>query len=385
LPTFTVRVIAPTANTPEQRADLSEQVQKGVYAGFLEIGADIEEQMAPTALAAAVFKNGAGQAAKELRELLQDPTKVQDRLPDNLIVRYQSKNPAMARADFFFQWAQQEINKAVRDERCKEAKLPVDKVNAIVTSVPVVSRGLTERKPDGTIQEATTAGVIAPLLVPVAVVVLMFMMLMVGATPAMQGVVEEKSQRIAEVLLGSVRPFPLMMGKLLGLVGVSLTLALVYLGAGYWVAHHYHVSQYVATDVFIWFLVYQALAVFMYGSLFIAIGAACTDLRETQTLIMPVMLVACIPMCFLSALMHEPNGLLVTVASFFPPATPMLMVARLAVPPGVPWWQPWAGMVGVLVTTFVCVYAAGRIFRVGFLMQGKGAKLSELMRWVVRG
>jgi ABC-type Na+ efflux pump permease subunit len=164
-----------------------------------------------------------------------------------------------------------------------------------------------------------------------------------------------------------------------------MTLAAVYLGAGYWVARYYHVTEYIDTYVFVWFLAFQTLAVFLYGSVFIAIGAACTDLRETQTLITPVMLLASVPVWFLNALIHDPNGSLITAMSFFPPATPMLMVARMAVPPGVPWWQPWVGIVGVLLMTLVCVYAAGRIFRVGLLMQGKGAKVGELVRWVIRG
>jgi ABC-2 type transport system permease protein len=71
--------------------------------------------------------------------------------------------------------------------------------------------------------------------------------------------------------------------------------------------------------------------------------------------------------------------------SFFPFATPMLMVARLAVPPGIPWWEPVLGVLGVLATTVLCVYAAGRIFRVGILMQGKGARFGEMVKWVFRG
>ena len=63
----------------------------------------------------------------------------------------------------------------------------------------------------------------------------------------------------------------------------------------------------------------------------------------------------------------------------------MLMLARQAVPPGVPVWQPVVGVVIVLLTTVVCVWAAGRIFRVGILMQGKGARVGELARWVFRG
>ena len=63
----------------------------------------------------------------------------------------------------------------------------------------------------------------------------------------------------------------------------------------------------------------------------------------------------------------------------------MVMIGRLAVPPGIPWWQPALGVLLLLATTAGFVYAAGRIFRVGLLMQGQGAKFTELARWVVRG
>ena len=68
-----------------------------------------------------------------------------------------------------------------------------------------------------------------------------------------------------------------------------------------------------------------------------------------------------------------------------PPATPMLMIIRQTVPPGIPTWQPVLGVVLVLLTTLLCVFAAGRVFRVGVLMQGKGANLREMARWVLRG
>jgi ABC-type Na+ efflux pump permease subunit len=176
-----------------------------------------------------------------------------------------------------------------------------------------------------------------------------------------------------------------MMGKLLGTVGVSLTLVAVYLGGGYWAAHHYGVAEYLAPGILAWFFAYQVLAVLMFGSLFIAVGAACTDMKETQTLLLPVMLLACAPMFVWFNVIREPNSPFATAVAFFPPATPMLMMARQAVPPGIPWWQPIVGIILVLVTTTASVYAAGRIFRVGLLMQGKGASIGDLCKWVFRG
>ncbi len=63
----------------------------------------------------------------------------------------------------------------------------------------------------------------------------------------------------------------------------------------------------------------------------------------------------------------------------------MLMLARVAVPPGIPIWQPALGVLGVLAATLACVYAAGRVFRVGLLMQGKAATPRDLMRWIFQG
>src|SRR5439155_12448769 len=133
----------------------------------------------------------------------------------------------------------------------------------------------------GKVEDPPTEVQIVHYLMPIGLILLMFMLIMVGATPLMQGVVEEKMQRIAEVLLGSVRPFELMLGKLFGMIGVSLTIAALYLSGSYWAAHRYGFADYLPTSLLIWFLLYQILAVLMYGSLFIAIGAACTDMKET--------------------------------------------------------------------------------------------------------
>jgi ABC-2 type transport system permease protein len=169
------------------------------------------------------------------------------------------------------------------------------------------------------------------------------------------------------------------------MVGVSLTVAAVYLIGAYVVASHYQYTEYLAPQVLAWFLVYLILSVLMFGSLFIAVGAAATDMKESQSLLLPIMLVACLPLFVLGAIIQEPNGTLATSLSFIPTATPMLMTARIAVPPGVPWWQPFLGVIGVLAATLGCVWAAGRIFRVGILMQGKGARFGDLIKWVARG
>ncbi|MFO0846522.1 MAG: ABC transporter permease [Gemmataceae bacterium] len=225
----------------------------------------------------------------------------------------------------------------------------------------------------------------ASVFLPLGLMMLMFMLILMAATPLMQGVVEEKMQRIAEVLLGSVSPFRLMLGKLIGMTAVSLTISAVYLAGAYWAAYHYGLSESIGGGLMAWFFVFQTLAALMFGALFIAVGAACTDTRETQNLLWPVMLLATLPMFFLGPLMRSPDSPVIVGLSYFPFATPSMMIARLGMADGARWWEPVAGAALMLVTTLACVWVAGRIFRVGILLSGKGANLAQMARWVIRG
>ncbi|MHC4697666.1 MAG: ABC transporter permease [Planctomycetota bacterium] len=258
-------------------------------------------------------------------------------------------------------WLSVELNNRIRQLRLEAAELD-----------PVV------------VAEATRDTPVANL-VPFFLMMLMFMVVLVGSQPLMNGVIEEKMQRIAEVLLGSIPPFQLMMGKLIGIAGVSLTLATFYIVGGFVALNKSGYGDIFPTHVVWWFMVFLTLAVLMFGSLFIAIGAAVSDLKEAQSLVLPVTIVAATPMFVCFHVIQNPNSTMSVVMSLIPPATPMLMVLRQVVPPGVPLWQPLLGIVLVLLTTLACVFAAGRIFRVGILMQGKGAKISEMLRWVVHG
>ncbi len=123
----------------------------------------------------------------------------------------------------------------------------------------------------------------------------------------------------------------------------------------------------------------------MFGSIYAAVGAACTDMKEAQAMLTPVTIITMLPLFVWLNVVREPTSMFSTLASFFPPATPMLMIARLAVPPGISLWQPLVGVVVVLAATVACVYISGRIFRVGILLQGKAPRVGELLRWVIRG
>jgi ABC-2 type transport system permease protein len=372
-PTFVLEAVPPPRgeNLAQFRLDLSERVRRGDLTGFLEIGPDVIKPLGTAALPGVSHADGL------------PPTGTPHPALDLQAVRYQTNRPFYRD---FPRWAELLINKAVRDRRAEQHGVAKADLVAITAPVPLLSKGLATRDPrTGGIDEGQDLNPVVAILVPGGLVVLMFMMVLLGATPLMQGVTEEKMQRIAEVLLGSVQPFPLMMGKVLGMAGVSLTMASIYLGGAFWAVSHYGYGEYLPPSTIAWFLLYQVLALFLFGSLYAAVGAACTDMKESQAMQMPLTLVIMLPLFLWVNVVMEPTSTFATAISLFPLATPMLMVGRLAVPPGVPVWQPILGAVLVLATTVVCIYAAGRVFRVGLLLQGKGAKFSDLWRWVIRG
>ncbi len=282
-------------------------------------------------------------------------------------------------------WMARPINDVIRQTRMADADLDAEQVAWVTQYTHPRIRHVRSLDATGAHIAGKETNEAADLLMPASLMMLLFMVIMVGASPLVHSVLEEKMQRISEVLVASIAPFQLMLGKLVGVVGVSLTITGVYLVGGYLTARHFELHEYLTPVVLSWFIVYQALAIVMFGSLFIAIGAACSDVKESQSSLMPVMLLVCLPLFCWINVAKEPTSAFATGMSLFPPATPMLMVLRMSAAPEIAIWQPLLGVVLVLLTTLLCVWAAGRIFRVGILMQGKGAKFGEMLRWVVRG
>jgi ABC-2 type transport system permease protein len=134
-----------------------------------------------------------------------------------------------------------------------------------------------------------------------------------------------------------------------------------------------------------WFFVFVVANVTMTCSFAAALGAACNSPQDAQNLAIVLVAPIMIPFFLLMPVMTSPNGALATAMSLFPPFTPVLMLLRQAMPAGVPEWQPWAGLAGVILWTVGGTWVAARIFRVGILMQGQSPKLSELMRWAWAG
>jgi ABC-2 type transport system permease protein len=146
-----------------------------------------------------------------------------------------------------------------------------------------------------------------------------------------------------------------------------------------------HVSGATPLSLLPWFYVYLVAEVTMLCALSVGLGAACNSPQEAQNLMLLVLAPILVPVFLMMPVLDRPNGPLAIGLSLFPPFTPMLMVLRQAMPGGVPLWQLWIGLLGVLACSLVGVWAASRIFRVAILMQGQPPRLADILRWAVRG
>ena len=134
-----------------------------------------------------------------------------------------------------------------------------------------------------------------------------------------------------------------------------------------------------------WFVVFQITGDLFYSAIFMAIGASVSLLKEAQSMLLPVWMLMISPMFVWLMVVRDPLGVMPTCFSFFPPATPAVMMLRLATGQAIPWWQPVMAIVIMTVSTILIVIVAARIFRVGILWQGKSPKLGEILKWAITG
>jgi ABC-2 type transport system permease protein len=283
-------------------------------------------------------------------------------------------------------WLIDAMNRATRRVRLQQAGMDGRTADEMLTPVSVQRLGLVVRDGvTGTIQQPKARNEVEGIAVPAAMTLLMMMIVLGGSAPMLSAVAEDKMQRVFEMLLALATPFELMMGKVLAAVGRSLTSSVFYILGALLGLQGAALIGLVPFNLLPWFFVYVIAEVTMLSALAAGLGAACSTPRDAQSfsvfLILPIML----PAFMILPLIQQPNGALAVALSLFPPLTPMVMLLRQSMPGGVPGWQPWVGLAGVVLCTLLITWVAARIFRVAILMQGKSPRLSDLARWAVRG
>ncbi|HTS62615.1 MAG TPA: ABC transporter permease [Candidatus Acidoferrales bacterium] len=283
-------------------------------------------------------------------------------------------------------WLRDPVNRGIHAVQFARLHVPDTELKALLASVPLDSMSLVVRDPrTGAVPESKKKDEVQEFAAPFGLVLLLTMIVMVGTAPMLSAVTEDKNQRIFEMLLGLATPFELMSARVLAALGRSLTSAIFYITGALLVLQGMSMFGMVRFDLLPWFFIYLVAHVVMLCSFAAALGAACNSPQDAQNLAVILVAPVMIPYFLLVPVMQSPNGAMATVLSLVPPFTPPLMLLRQALPAGVPWWQPWAGIAGVVLWTVAGTWVAARIFRIGILMQGQPPKLAELMRWAISG
>jgi len=245
---------------------------------------------------------------------------------------------------------------------------------------------------------------------------LIMMFIIIYGNMVMRSVIEEKTNRIIEIIISSVKPFQLMMGKIIGtslagilqffiwaIIGLSVMFAastLLGVNMGHSTAippeamHAVQQGSNSAAQMYIselWtlpiatliisFIIYFIGGYFLYSSFYAAIGAAVDNETDSQQFLLPIImpLILGVYVGFFTVI-NDPHGTVATVFSMVPLTSPIVMLMRI--PFGVPWWQIALSVLILFGTFFFVVWFASKIYRVGILMYGKKPTWKELVRWV---
>ena len=220
------------------------------------------------------------------------------------------------------------------------------------------------------------------IIVPIAFMSLLIIGVMSAGQGMLTTTIEEKSNRVIEVLLSAVSPMQLMGGKLLGHMGISLLAMSLYLAMGMVVLASFSLFGLLDVSLLLYLLIFFLIAFFTIGSLMMAIGSAVNDMREAQSLMMPLMMLMIVPWVLWMPIVRDPNSTLALVVSFVPPLSSFGMLLRLASSSPPPMWQVWASIAIGVAGVFGSVWFTAKVFRIGILMFGKPPDFKTLVRWV---
>jgi ABC-2 type transport system permease protein len=303
-------------------------------------------------------------------------------LPPNLLKNEQPEYRARNAADLFTQnYIENSISRAVRAERMIEAKIDENAIEKMSEPVNLKTTGAggEESKGEASFYLAFGMGLL------IYMCVLLYGQFVLGA------VIEEKETRIAEILFSSMRSFPLMMGKLIGVSLVALTqlsiwglafLLFTLFGVGMLASQGVPISMpHIQAIVFVYFILYFLLGYFIYATVYAVVGSMVTTTQEGGQLALPLMLMLIAGFYLSFSIIRSPNSSLAFWASMFPFFAPITMLVRI-VTETPPFWQIALSLAIGFATAVGLIWLASRIYRVGMLMTGKKASIPEVWRWL---
>jgi ABC-2 type transport system permease protein len=270
-----------------------------------------------------------------------------------------------------------EVRAALRDELRRERLRSAGVAPGVLSEIEAISprvRVLSPKAREGGSEVSLRDRL--PAIVGFALGLVLWSAVLTGASILLNSVMEEKSNRVLEILAASATTLELMGGKILGVAALALTLLGVWGALGF--ASLITGAPGLAEDLssvligegfLLYFALYAVLGYLMYAAAFAAIGAFCESTRDAQALLGPVMLLLTVPVFFMGLALREPDSPLLRILSWIPPFTPFIMLPRAA--GEVAWWEIAGTLALMAVFTGVVVQLSGRAFQAGALSTGK--------------
>jgi ABC-2 type transport system permease protein len=275
------------------------------------------------------------------------------------------------------------LTRAVRDERLVEKHIAPEVVREINRPVTFTSTRISERG------EEKDSGAGFYLVFGMGFVI--YLTILMYGQVILAAVIEEKETRIAEILFSSIRAFPLMMGKLIGVSLVALTqlaiwglsfMALAVYGAGALSARGMPVSLPHMPPIFLlYFVLFFLLGYYIYSTIYALVGSMVTTAQEGGQMALPVVFLLVMAFYFVFPVIRSPNSPLAFWVSMFPFFAPITMLVRI-VTETPPFWQIALSLGIGFATVALLTWLAARIYRIGMLMYGKRPTIPELWRWL---
>ncbi len=273
---------------------------------------------------------------------------------------------------------QEQINRAVNRVISRQRMIAANFDPEVISSlIREVDFKMLEVGKEGEEKEGSE---IISYLTPIIFVMMLFFAIFMSSQILLRSVMEERTNRLVEILLSSITPRELMFGKIIGLGLLGLTQLTLYLIVGYF-ASSYKGIQIVTSVNVILFLIYFVLGYLLYASIFASIGTIFNSEHEAQQASSFLSIICIIPIMLSSYVIANPQSTTTTILSFIPVITPFFMILRIGVEMP-PLWELF-GTIGVLILfVWLTMLAAGKIFRVAVLIYGKRPTLPEIWQWV---
>jgi ABC-2 type transport system permease protein len=301
-------------------------------------------------------------------------------LPDDGQPEYVATNVAAFRLLMVLERA---VNAVLVADRLEAAGLDPERVTELTRRVDLRTFKLGARG-----EETRDQG--QAFLLSYFLVLIIYMSVLMYGIYVMRGVLEEKSSRIVEIIVSAVRPFELMLGKILGIGAVGLTQMLLWSALGFALSAPAVLGAMglsgiempsIPARLLVFFVVYFVLGFLLYGTLYAGVGAAFETEQDAQNFQGVITIFLIVPLVMIPLLMNEPDGTLAVVMSLIPFFTPILMFLRMTLTQ-VPLWQMAASLVLMVAAILAMAWLVGKIYRVGILMHGSKPKIADLVRWV---